>query len=559
MAIEMPSDVWQEQRRQQQQEYAAAQARRDQVYGAAAERSFADRQQQTAIQGQRQLKADQFGYDTAMQGQQGQIQGQQQDARFMHEDELFERHAAATDALSRLDQIHAERTAAINHENQTRRDYLLQQFHEKDVVHGEEFTAGQEEKRFGEAKELGSINHENSLESKWIDHQNALEAGEHAAMVHAQLEPFLTQEAANLHKLNAQVDYGLSHDLFNDENKAKAKAIKDGMIDNGIQDGSGFIDDPTGLIPKLRLQLSDLGNVFRTKQISQDDYIRGRDYLNDQIADARRDAYRERTPEEKAALQKQQLAAFVQEHHIPAKDAPYIVFNKAGQPRFMEGYKPGNGGPVTKEEELEFRNANPGLPTELQVGRDKNGNVGATPDSIKLYIANKTGEQKQSQFEAKQKQAETKEADKQKNFTTAQENILKIQAQRMDVERSKISAQDQHGQMEFNRKQNANRQNIVQGYLTKHQKPIEADYMIPGHYERDAIAWTEGLKDARQDAMDRFGDWAPPQGQAAMPSGQQQPGGQNDSSLPHPKTIEEAGQLHGTWFVTPTGRKKWAP
>jgi hypothetical protein len=75
-----------------------------------------------SIAGQRQVAADQYGYNWALQGQQGDIQGRQNEARFLHDDELFEREQSGRLATQHLQQIEEERQMQFQAGVQKERD-----------------------------------------------------------------------------------------------------------------------------------------------------------------------------------------------------------------------------------------------------------------------------------------------------------------------------------------------------------------------------------------------------------------------------------------------------
>ena len=89
------------------------------------ERNFATAQQDKALSSQRQLRADQFGYDAALQGQQGGIEWDRDHARYQHDDELFDRHQSGQLAEMHLQQLQQQKMAQFQAQQEQQR--LVQQ------------------------------------------------------------------------------------------------------------------------------------------------------------------------------------------------------------------------------------------------------------------------------------------------------------------------------------------------------------------------------------------------------------------------------------------------
>ena len=126
------------------------QARKDALSEAQANRDQRTQEQQTEIAGQRDLAADRYGYDYALQGQQQQgqadrdfrmagIQGDQDHARYQHDDELFERQLHGRLAEQQLQQIEQERQM---------------QFEQQGRERMAQFQAGNEQDRLGQQEDF---------------------------------------------------------------------------------------------------------------------------------------------------------------------------------------------------------------------------------------------------------------------------------------------------------------------------------------------------------------------------------------------------------------------
>ena len=208
-------------------------------------RDLSLRQQEMEIGGKRALASDEYGYQAALAGQRGNIEANRDASGYMHEDELFERHAAATMSQMRLEQIKQERMAAMQRDAQRERDYLQQGFEQQNVAQTQKFQAGQEERRFEQEKELGGIQHQYSMESQGNTQDFQLYRDQQLAHQHVMEEAFHVPVAAQLKQVETAIEYGYKAKLFNEENMAKAKQILDARRQKTIEENKVGIANGT--------------------------------------------------------------------------------------------------------------------------------------------------------------------------------------------------------------------------------------------------------------------------------------------------------------------------
>jgi hypothetical protein len=218
-------------------------------------RAYAAQQQQAELEGKRTLAADQYGYSAALADQEAGNRYGLANQNYMHEDELFERHAAAQMSQLRLEQIQQEKMAAIQREAQMERDYLQQDFNKQNIAQSQEFIAGQAEKRFQQEKEIGGIQHQYGLESAGLQHQygledigvqhrNLLETNTKLAEQHVLEEAFHVPIEAQKEKLLKAIEYGYRANAFKEENMLKARQMLVETGKAGIAAGTHVFNSP---------------------------------------------------------------------------------------------------------------------------------------------------------------------------------------------------------------------------------------------------------------------------------------------------------------------------
>ena len=367
-----------QERADQERAYQQSLARQDQLGEAQANRNFAGQQQATAITGQRTLANDRAGYDYILQGQQGDIQANQNDARFMHENDLFDRHSAATIAQQQLGAIQAQKMAMFEAEQTNQRQGRAQDF---------QGNMAQYEAGVGEQSDYRrqQIAQENALHQANIQQAHELVTNDLAKGRFG-----YEQEIVNRYKQGA----------LNEENMFKAKQLILQKNVEGLGKGThrfGSEQDQVLLDKTLPDQMTAIDESPYMDEGQKRE-------ARQQVEDSAERVYmraRPLTQAEQAASSESRRAAAVQTLPPNEQNKPWRWDAKEQDIVLPRGWKPEPLGALTEAELQDARTQYDGIPDAKFTRDSKTGAAILDPNWVKL----KSG---QSKSEASDRQLQTR-------------------------------------------------------------------------------------------------------------------------------------------------------
>jgi len=438
---------------------AESEARSRELYGQTLgqlEMGYRDRQayqqQRAALAAQRQAGADQFGYEYALGQQKYGWDAYRQQAQFLHDDELFERHEAGRIAEMQLQQEHQQRQLQQQAGIQEQRDYRQAGFEQErlgqqaDIQTGRDvFQAGEQERRdvyqAGIAREhqgqeqmaratetgfqAGQLQQRQEGEQAFrageqrqqqeataglqgqrqvFEYNEATERMMHATVLADVAQRGRESEAEILRKSRAgelSMEYRWKADLI--EQQYQEKEDQDTI--KGLASGEYRL--PKGVKEMLDANEEHLARIEASDGVSDAD----KENLNAQIMAKSARLRRLRTavpPEEKAkasGLRKQQL---IQELPSEHQGRPW-QYNAKLDMLVDPKIKAEELGPVTEEESADLDELLPPALKNSPKVRTKGGSVAVHPDFYKWKMEEMKGENKK-EISTERQEASAKEA-----------------------------------------------------------------------------------------------------------------------------------------------------
>jgi hypothetical protein len=266
-----------------EQQYNQVQLERaDRLSEAQKNRNLSLQQQEMEIGGKRDLAQDQFGYNAMLQGQQGGIEANRDEARFQHDDELYQRHLHGEIAEQHLADIQQREMALLNAGFQEQGDYRREGIDTRYLGKQQEFTAQQAKERYTEQEKRDALLQGYDLDklsqTQGFDAQKI--QWEDLQKQKAVVTKFIADawearhEYQQRHKDDMELaDHKTAMQL--QEIQAKEKNKKKEMIAKGFQDGSWelapWADDGQGhgIIPELDRKRGLIEKGLAAHQIDQ--------------------------------------------------------------------------------------------------------------------------------------------------------------------------------------------------------------------------------------------------------------------------------------------------